>query len=472
MNSNPQNCPRCGTVLAGSVAGTLCPRCMGAFLMESTAEDVANGVEAPAGVRIGDFELGEELGRGAMGVVYRARQAGLNRDVALKVVLAGQFAGDSERKRFEAEAAAAARLDHPNIVPIYAVGEHDGRQYYAMRLVEGRSLASLTGRAWEPRRAAAFVATLAHAVHHAHQRGVLHRDLKPANILVDEAGEPHITDFGLARRLDDGGGLTVTGSPLGTPAYMAPEQASTDGAATIAADVYALGAILYELLAGRTPFLASSLPAMLRKIAEEEPAALPVAVPRDLATVVGKCLRKSPPQRYASAGEVASDLESWLVGGPVRARRVSNTERLWLWCRRHPAIAGLSVAVLALVLTVAIGGPLIAIRLAAAQRQERLANAASRDRLYDALLAQARASRLTSEPGRRSAGLAALRSAAEIRATPELRDEALAHRRSWIIPCRPTPRGTSSGASMSAVPPTSYSRRGTPGTWRSRLAIR
>lgn len=427
MKSGAQNCPRCGTVLAGSVTGGLCPRCMGVFLLESTPDDASAGDDAPSGIRFGDFELGEELGRGAMGVVYRARQTGLNRDVALKVVLAGQFAGDSDRKRFMAEAEAAARLDHPNIVPIYAVGEHDERQYYAMRLIEGRSLATMLKPPWEPARAARFVARLARAVHHAHQRGVLHRDLKPANVLVDGAGEPHITDFGLARRLDSDGGLTVTGSPLGTPAYMAPEQAASDGAATTAADVYGLGAILYELLAGHPPFSADNLPAMLRKITEEAPVPLSAGLPRDLTTVVGKCLRKEPSRRYASAEELAADLDAWVDGRPVQARPVTNLERLRLWCRRRPAVAGLSAAVLVLLLTVAVGGPVIALRLASARREERAANAESRGRLYDALLAQARASRLTLEPGRRAAGLAAIRSAAEIRVTAELRDEALAY---------------------------------------------
>lgn len=306
----------------------------------------------PARVRyFGDYELLEEIARGGMGVVYKARQRSLSRLVALKMILAGQLASTSDVERFRQEAEHAANLDHPHIVPIYEIGVHEGSHYFSMKLIEGGNLRSelprLRGDLLSGVKALAIVAR---AVHHAHQRGVLHRDLKPGNVLIDKDGAPHVTDFGLAKRVEGDSELTQSGTILGTPSYMAPEQARGERQLSTAVDVYSLGAILYELLTSRPPFQgASPIETLVQVITREaeRPSITLRNVDLDLETMALKCLEKDPERRYDSAAALADDLERWLLGEPIVARAVSPGERAWRWCRRNPAVAGLAAAVAA-----------------------------------------------------------------------------------------------------------------------------
>jgi WD40 repeat protein len=289
----------------------------------------------------GDYELVGELARGGFGVVYRARQVSLNRPVAVKMVLAGRLATPVEVDRFRREARTAANLDHPGVVPIFEVGEHEGQHYFSMKLIEGGDLGRRMGRfRGDYRACAGLVAAVARVVQHAHERGVLHRDLKPGNLLLDAQGRPHVTDFGLAKALQGPAGATQSGAVVGTPAYMAPEQAAGQGRElTAAADVYALGAILYELLTGRPPFQADTPVEVLLRVMRDEPEPprkLCPAVPSDLETVCLKCLGKEPNRRYASAADLADDLEAWLEGRPIAARPAGRLERSWRWARKHP----------------------------------------------------------------------------------------------------------------------------------------
>jgi hypothetical protein len=279
-----------------------------------------------------------------MGIVYKARHVPLNRLVALKMILGGDQVGGEELQRFLREARAVARLQHPNVVQIYEVGEHGGQPYLSLEFVEGESLdRKLAGGAQPVPAASELVETLARAMHAAHQRGVVHRDLKPANILVTADGVPKITDFGLAKHLDEDTGQTRTGAILGTPSYMAPEQAGGRRQAVgPAADVHALGAILYELLTGRPPFRAETPLDTVMQVVHEEPlppSRLNPKVPGDLQTICLKCLRKDPGRRYPSAESLAEDLRRFRAGEPIHARPTPVWERGWMWARRRPAIA-------------------------------------------------------------------------------------------------------------------------------------
>jgi WD40 repeat protein/tRNA A-37 threonylcarbamoyl transferase component Bud32 len=296
--------------------------------------------------QVGDYELLEVIARGGMGVVYKARQVSLGRTVALKMILSGQLASAAEVERFRAEAEAAAQLDHPHIVPVYEVGEQDGQHYFSMKLVEGGSLARRVPQLKDqPRAAAECVRQVALAVYFAHQRGVLHRDLKPANILLDSEDRPLVSDFGLARRVT-GSLLSQTGTVAGTPSYMAPEQAVEPKNLTTGVDIYALGAILYELLTGRPPFQGETGLETLLQVVEREPVPprqLNPKAPPDLETICLKCLEKQPAGRYASAEALAEDLRRWLDGEPILARPAGVVERAVKWARRRPALAALAV---------------------------------------------------------------------------------------------------------------------------------
>jgi hypothetical protein len=320
--------------------------------------------EAAAPVRIryfGDYELIRELARGGMGVVFEARQTSLNRKVALKMILAGQLAHETDVKRFYTEAEAAANLDHPGIVPIFEVGQHEGQHYFSMGFVEGQSLSQrLTDGPLQSREAAVLMAAVADAIEYAHQCGVIHRDLKPGNILLDQKGNPRVTDFGLAKKLEGDSGLTGSGQIMGTPSYMPPEQAGGKRAAVgPAADVYALGATLYALITGRPPFQAATAMDTVLQVVSDEPVPprrLNASIPRDLETICLKCLEKESGRRYAGAAALAADLRRFLAGEPIAARPVTRLERLAKWARRKPTLAAAYTLGLLAVLLGGLGG--------------------------------------------------------------------------------------------------------------------
>jgi serine/threonine protein kinase/tetratricopeptide (TPR) repeat protein len=366
--------------------------------------------------RLGDYELLEEIGRGGMGVVYRARQVSLNRIVAVKMLLAGQRAAEALRQRFRQEAEAAGHLQHPHIVAVHEVGEQDGQPYFSMDYIEGKSLAALVREnLLPPATAAAYVKTIALAIHYAHQQGTLHRDLKPANVLIDACGQPRITDFGIAKRIAADSQLTATGEVLGTPSYMAPEQAAGKvGQIGPASDIYAMGAILYELLTGRPPFRADTPFDTLRQVVETDAASLRLLnpkVPRDLETICRKCLEKEPGKRYPNGQALADDLERFLKGEPIRARPPRAWERGLKWAKRRPALAALAAVCVAAVLTVLVVILVSNARLeqerdyadekrleAEAQRQQALANFRKARAAVDELLTQVGHSDLVSVP--------------------------------------------------------------------------
>jgi serine/threonine protein kinase len=316
---------------------------------------------------VGDYELVEELGRGGMGVVYKARQISLNRVVAVKMILSGLLANEEAVHRFRFEAENAARLDHPGIVPIYEVGEHEGLHYFSMGYLEGESLSQkILDHPLPPREAAQIMAQAAETVAYAHDQRVIHRDLKPANILIDESGKPRITDFGLAKWIDRPSDVSRTGDVIGTPSYMPPEQATGHRERIDArSDVYSLGATLYTLLVGRPPFYADNPMDTCLQVIHQEPLSLRQQnpkIPRDLETICLKCLEKSPERRYQTAGELAAELKRFLAGMPIQARPRGRVERLWLWGRRRPLVAALLGLSAMLALVIMIGGPLWAIR--------------------------------------------------------------------------------------------------------------
>jgi WD40 repeat protein/tRNA A-37 threonylcarbamoyl transferase component Bud32 len=314
----------------------------------------------------GDYELLEEIARGGMGVVFKARQITLNRIVAVKMILSGQLASPRDVERFHTEAEAAAKLDHPGIVPIYEIGQHHGQHYFSMGFVEGRSLAARVAQGPLPaREAAEIVRAVTQAVQFAHDRGVIHRDLKPGNILLDRQGKPRVTDFGVAKLPESDSELTGTGQVLGTPGYMPPEQAAGKiSAVGRSSDVYSLGAILYCLLTGRPPFQAATPVETLLQVQQQEPVPprrLNPAIPFDLDTIALKCLEREPSHRYPTAAELGVDLRRFLTGEPIAARPIGRVERSWRWCRRNPVLAALITAVVVSLLALTITSSLLAV---------------------------------------------------------------------------------------------------------------
>jgi tetratricopeptide (TPR) repeat protein/tRNA A-37 threonylcarbamoyl transferase component Bud32 len=367
-----KTCPDCGTPLPHDAPEGNCPSCLLSIGLASGSTSPFPASDEATVRRFGDYELLQKIGAGGMANVYRARQISLKREVALKLIRAGQLASDQELRRFEMEAEAAASLDHPNIVPVYEVGVHEGWHYLGMRLVDGQSLDRLMPRyRADPRAMASLLAKVARAIHYAHQRGILHRDLKPSNVIIDPAGEPHVTDFGLAKRVDQDMGVTLSGQLVGTPAYMAPEQMRTSAKRlTTAADIYSLGVILYELLTGEVPFRGETALETLRQAVEREPkrpSTIQRQVDRDLETICLRCLEKEPERRYSSAEALAEELERWLRHEPIHARPSNVWMRGAKWARRRPAAA----AAIALLLIGTCISTWQAVRATRAEREQR-----------------------------------------------------------------------------------------------------
>src|SRR6266446_6430389 len=307
--------------------------------------------------QLGDYELLDEIGRGGQGVVYRARQKSLNRIVALKVISLGQWSGSPHLRRFRRDAEAAASLEHPQIVPIYEIGERDGSCYFSMKFVEGGQLDEVLKRErMSPRRAAELLVKIARTVQFAHEHGILHRDIKPGNILLDREGEPHLTDFGLARLLEQESTITHSSDVLGTPSYMSPEQAGgRTKELTAATDVYSLGAVFYQMLTGEPPFAGGTTYETIRLVLETEPRNPRTRSPKldiDVATICLKCLEKNQANRYPTAKALAEDLERWLRHEPIQARRTGIFSRAGKWVRRNPAVTTLAAVIVALALVV------------------------------------------------------------------------------------------------------------------------
>jgi eukaryotic-like serine/threonine-protein kinase len=348
-------CESCGSLLDVEMPSGFCPGCLLNTVLKT---------ETPTarGTRIDDYELLDEVAHGGMGIVYRATQRTPARVVALKMILPAHSRSLGAVNRFRAEAEAAASLEHESILPIYAVGEADGAPFYSMKFAEGGTLsARIDNYRDKPRQAAALVAKLGRAVAFAHEHGILHRDLKPGNVLFDSADKAYVSDFGLAKWLQRECDLTQTLAILGTPYYMAPEQATDSRGVTAAADVYSLGAILYHLLAGRPPIWGETPMEVLHRAAAEKPKSPRLTnsrISRDLETICLKCLEKEPGARYASAVALADDLERFCAGHTIQARPVGPVNRAWRWTRRNPGLAALSAATLVLLIVIAALMPL------------------------------------------------------------------------------------------------------------------
>src|SRR5256714_1020347 len=357
MSSLLSVCGKCGAKISADVPEGVCPACLletGLGLLHDEDENTKDSVRAAKMLGdFGDYELLNEIGRGGQGVVYRAHQKSLNRTVALKVIGLGPWATETHLKRFRREAEAAASLEHPGIVPIHEVGERDGQCYFSMKFIEGGQLDEVVRRTPVSfRQAAELIAKVARTVHYAHEHGILHRDIKPGNILLDKNGEPHLTDFGLARLLDTQSSVTRTIDVLGTPSYMAPEQAAGETTKlSKATDVYGLGAVLYQLLTGQPPFAGGTTYETIRLLRDTEPRQprlLNSEIDRELSTICLKCLEKDPKRRYSSALALAEDLEHWLKHEPIQAKSSGFFTHSRKWVQRKPADAALIASLIAL----------------------------------------------------------------------------------------------------------------------------
>ena len=433
-------CPNCGSRLITKEDQTPCPLCLLTVALsdsqENEARDEAPWFELPndlprSGEVIGHYRLLEEIARGGMGIIYRALQEGSQRIVALKMILPHQQSTPEMMARFRAEREIVASLDHTNILPIYEIGESDGIPYFTMKLAENGSLVDyarkLRGRI---RDIAQFMSKVAAGVHYAHQRGVLHRDLKPANILLDQNFEPLVCDFGLARRLQEDKGLTVTRAVLGTPNYLSPEQVRGEGMRlTTASDIFSLGTILYELLVWYPPFVGTDPIAVMRQVAEAnptKPSTVRFEIPRDLEVICLHCLEKDPQHRYPSALALANDLDRWLEGRSILARPASPPEQLWRWAKRNPILASACALLVFALVGIAVGATLFSINLDAARQRAETAELRAKTELRSAYLSQARATRLTGLSGQRFTALDAIGRAAKIQPGLDLRNEAAA----------------------------------------------
>jgi WD40 repeat protein/tRNA A-37 threonylcarbamoyl transferase component Bud32 len=393
-------CNECGAEIAKLSPSGLCTRCLFSLGIAAANDEPkwerahTENTEVPTSLRrFDDYEVIEEIARGGMGVVWKARQVSLGRTVALKMVLAGELADRKELARFHAEAAAAAALCHPNIVTVYGTGIAGRQPFYSMAFIEGETLATIVrDRPLAFHKAALYVRKIAEAIHYAHERGVLHRDIKPSNILIDANDEPQITDFGLAKQAQLGATLTVSGGLLGSPNYMSPEQASGEREVRSATDIYSLGALLYHLLTGQPPFAGSGLAETLQAVRHKD--AVPVrdlnpTTPRPLETICARCMEKKPEARYATAQELSEDLARFLNNQPIVAQPIGVVERLWRWSQRNP-VAAAAVVIVAATIAIATLSTVTASRRAAVQERRLRQQAENLQKKADDAAASAR----------------------------------------------------------------------------------